>query len=37
MWHKAGENFEKAEMYIDAVVAYKSGGLYEIAIGLMER
>ncbi|CAG8510853.1 7653_t:CDS:10 [Acaulospora colombiana] len=36
-WRKTGDCFAKAKMYDEAVVAYKDGRLYKIAIDFMER
>jgi hypothetical protein len=37
MWHEAGEQFEKANKYTDAVVAYKNDNDYEKVIDLMQK
>ena len=37
MWHEAGEQFENAKKYTEAVVAYKNDNDYEKVIDLMQR
>jgi hypothetical protein len=36
-WYKAGNNFEKVEKYIDAILAYKNGNLYKELINHLQR
>ena len=37
IWYKAGNYFEKAGKYIDAIIAYKSGNLYKDLINSIQR